>query len=96
MNTGLSAWLHREPPGAMGGGAWQALITDLVPSSERGKTMGLIAMIVGIVGLPASFIGGYLWEYISPRSLLLMSLIIGIMPAFIFYALVKEPKEREK
>jgi MFS family permease len=57
--------------GYMGGPAWQALIADLVPSKDRAKVMGLMGTASGIIGLPAPYLGG--WLYDRNPSLLLLS-----------------------
>jgi MFS family permease len=79
--------------GYMGGPAWQALITDIVPQRDRGKIMGLMGTISGLIGLPAPYIGGYLYDS-NPGLLLalgtgLESLVIPIIILF-----VKEPKKK--
>jgi MFS family permease len=81
---------------AMGGPAWNALVADLVPSSDRGKVMGLMSMVSGIVGMPSSIIGGYIWTSFSPDTLLASSFFAGLVPLLIFYLFVKEPKIRER
>ena len=61
--------------GYMGGPAWQALIADLVPSKDRGKVMGLMGTLTGIIGLPSPYLGGYLYER-SPDTLLLLGSLL--------------------
>ena len=48
--------------GYMGGPAWQALIADIVPQRDRGKVMGLMGTVSGIIGLPGSYIGGVMYD----------------------------------
>jgi MFS family permease len=76
--------------GYMGGPSWQALIADLVPSRNRGKIMGLMGTIAGIISIPASAIGGYIYEE-NPN--LMLSLGAGLeflaLPIILFF--VKEP-----
>lgn len=82
--------------GMMGGPAWQALVADIVPSQRRGAVMGLMATITGVIGVPSSWLGGYLWDYHAPEFTFWVSFVIGIFPILIFFAFVKEPKKRER
>lgn len=49
-------------------GVARAFVADLVPPEKRGTAYGLYHGIVGIVLLPASIIGGWLWQTISPSA----------------------------
>ena len=55
----------------MGGSAWQALISDIVPQRDRGKVMGLMGTVSGIMGLPGSYIGGVVYD-LKPSMLLVI------------------------
>jgi len=77
--------------GYMGGPAWQALIADIVPSRNRGKIMGLMGTITGIISIPASVIGGYLYEE-NPNLLLAMGAGLEMMALPIILFFIKEPK----
>jgi MFS family permease len=82
--------------GFMGGPAWQSLIADLVPSKDRGKLMGLMGTITGLTNLPAPPLGGYVWETYGPNTLMMISIIIGIVPIPLIRLFLKEPKTRER
>jgi len=77
--------------GYMGGPAWQALIADIVPSKDRAKIMGLMGTISGVVGLPGSLIGGYLYDR-APSKLLLVGSILEALSIPIILLFVREPK----
>lgn len=82
--------------GASGGPAWQALLADIIPSHKRGRVYGLIGTLTGLMGAPAPWIGGLMWNQISPAFTLQMSCWLGIIPALIFLLFVKEPKVKEQ
>jgi len=82
--------------GASGGPAWQALLADIIPSHKRGRVYGLIGTLTGLIGAPAPWIGGLMWNQISPAFTLQMSCWLGIIPALIFLLFVKEPKVKEQ
>ena len=77
--------------GYMGGPAWQALVADIVPQRDRGKVMGLMGTINGFVGLPASYIGGYMYEY-NPHLLLAIGASLEALAIPFILLFVKEPK----
>lgn len=62
FGSGIGADLY----GSQGGPLWQALIVEYTPPSERGKIMGIIGTIKSVLSAPASWVGGYLYESVSP------------------------------
>lgn len=80
--------------GFMGGPAWNSLITDLVPARDRGKVLGLMGTVSGLLGLPGSIIGGYLYEK-SPSLLLVSGSILEAMAIPIIIFFLKDPKKDE-
>ncbi len=81
--------------GYMGGPAWQALITDIVPQADRGKVLGLMGTITGIASLPGPALGGYLYES-NPNTLLALGAGLEALVIPIILLFVKEPKSEEK
>jgi MFS family permease len=81
--------------GAMGGPAWQALVADVTPSQSRGKIMGMMGAITGIASTPASWVGGYMYDNISPNLPFQTSFVLDIVGTIIFIAFLKEPKKSE-
>ena len=82
--------------GPMGGPVWQALIADCTPPEKRGRMMGLMGSIAGIVSTPASWVGGYLYDNVSPRLPFQASFAFDVLAVAIFVAFFKEPpRERE-
>jgi len=79
--------------GYMGGPAWQALIADIVPPRDRGKVMGLMGTVTGLIGMPGSYIGGYLYDF-NPN--LLLALGSGLealsIPIILFFVKEKRPE----
>jgi len=79
--------------GYMGGPAWQALIADIVPQRDRGKVLGLMGTITGILSLPSPAIGGYLYVY-DPNVLLALGAGLEALAIPLILFLVKEPKKK--
>jgi MFS family permease len=80
--------------GYMGGPAWQALITDIVPQEDRGKVLGLMGTLTGLVSLPGPALGGYLYEA-NPNTLLALGAGLEALVIPIILLFVKEPKREE-
>ena len=81
--------------GIMGGPAWQALVADIIPADRRGRVMGLMGTLVGLLSLPASWVGGYLYDNVSPQAPFYASFVLGVTATIIFILLVSEPERRE-
>jgi MFS family permease len=76
--------------GYMGGPAWQALISDIVPSKDRAKVMGLMGTISGVIGLPFPMLGGWLYER-DPDLLLLGGSIMEALSIPIILLFIRDP-----
>ncbi len=81
--------------GPQGGPVWQALVADITPPEERGRMMGMMGTIAGIVSTPASWAGGYMYENISPTLPFQTSFLLDMAGTAIFVALFKEHRERD-
>ena len=80
--------------GFMGGPAWNSLITDLVPAKDRGKVLGLMGTVSGLLGLPGAMIGGYVYEK-NPALLLISGSLIEALAIPIIIFFLKDPKAKE-
>jgi len=80
--------------GLEGGSAWLALVADIVPAKQRGKVMGLIATIAGVLSFPGAWIGGLLWDNVSPQMPFYVAAGTSTVAFIIFSIFVKEPKEK--
>jgi MFS family permease len=81
--------------GVMGGPVWQALVADVTPAKQRGKIMGIMGTISGIASTPASWVGGFMYDNISPELPFQMSFIFDVIGTIIFIGFIKEPKKLE-
>ena len=79
--------------GYMGGPAWQALIADIVPQRHRGKIMGIMGTMTGLVTLPASYMGGYIYGN-NPHLLLAVGSTLEALSIPIILLFVREPKKQ--
>ena len=79
-------------------GIQKALVSDLIDKDKRGTGLGLYNAIIGVTLLPASLIGGILYDKVNNRAPFyfgaLMALISSIM-LFMFYREINRPKVRK-
>jgi len=78
--------------GPVGGPVWQALVADLTTPQSRGRMMGLMGSIAGVVSTPASWMGGYMYDNVSPKLPFQTSFLIDILGTIIFVMFLKEPE----
>jgi MFS family permease len=72
--------------------AYQSLISKAVPKKVRGTAFGLFSSSLGLVSLPAPWIGGQLWEKVNPRFPFLITVIVSflsVIPAWLKFKLPK-------
>ena len=91
---GVGEGLGGNVMGSTGGPVWQALLTDVAPSELRGSIMGLAGTFTGFLCTPASWVGGLLYEHVSPQSPFYVSFALGMAGCAIFALFVREPEER--
>jgi MFS family permease len=72
--------------------AYQSLISKAVPKKVRGTAFGLFSSSLGLVSLPAPWIGGQLWEHVSPRFPFLITVIVSFLATIPAWLKFKLPK----
>ncbi len=82
--------------GPMGGPVWQALVADLTAPKNRGMMMGLMGSIAGVVSTPASWVGGYMYDNVSPKLPFQASFLIDALATVVFVLLLKEPERARR
>ena len=88
---GVGSGMGGAMMGPMGGPVWQALVADLTPINERGRMMGIMGTVGSLGSIPASWIGGYMYDNISPELPFYSSFILDMIGSAIFLTLVQEP-----
>ncbi len=72
--------------------AYQSLISKAVPAKLRGTAFGLFSTSLGLVSLPAPWIGAQLWQSVSPRFPFLITVVViflTIIPVWLKFKLPK-------
>jgi MFS family permease len=99
-----NAWLYFVGWGMAGVGvgimmpAYQSLISKAVPQRLRGTAFGLFSTSLGVISLPAPWIGAQLWDRFSPQfpfTITAIALLLSVIPIWIKFKLPKNV-EQEK
>jgi MFS family permease len=72
--------------------AYQSLISKAVPQHLRGMAFGLFSTSLGVISLPAPWIGAQLWDRVSPRfpfTITAVALLLSVIPIWIKFKLPK-------
>lgn len=95
-------WLYYVGWGIAGAGAgisgpaYQSLISKAVPEKNRGMAFGLFSTSLGIVSLPAPWIGGQLWDRVGPTFPFTVTAIVLLLSVIPIWLKFKLPKNGEK
>jgi len=76
--------------------ASSALQADLTPKEHRGKVVGFMSFMNYILMAIGSFLGGFLYEHVSPQMPFLFAFALTIPSLVMVSALVHEPQKREE
>ena len=76
--------------------AYQSLLSKALPDKLRGTGFGLIQSSLGIFSLPSPYIGGYLYENVSPQAPFKVTAwvsLLAIIPAWLKFKLPDKGSE---
>ena len=72
--------------------AYQSLISKAVPQHLRGTAFGLFSTSLGIISLPAPWIGAQLWDRVSPQfpfTITAIAMLLSVIPIWVKFKLPK-------
>ena len=72
--------------------AYMSLISKAVPAHLRGTAFGLFSTSLGLISLPAPWIGAQLWQSISPRFPFMITIgavLLSVIPVLLKFKLPK-------
>ncbi len=75
-------------------GSQRSMLADLVGGPRRGTAYGLYYAIVGAALLPASVVGGLLWDRFGPATTFAVSAALALLAALLFALLLPAGHER--
>jgi MFS family permease len=76
--------------------AYQSLVSKVVPQKNLGVFNGMFQSSLGLISLPAPYIGAQLWERFSPRLPFIITAFLGlvsIIPAWFKFKLPNEESQ---
>jgi MFS family permease len=62
------AWVLFGVGQSISGPAYQSLVSKAIPEKIRGTAFGFFQSSLGLISLPAPYIGAWLWERYSPQT----------------------------
>ena len=74
-----------------GGPAWQDMLARLVPPERRGRVVGFMNTVAGIISSVSSTIGGFIWVIFAPETTLFCGAALEIVSVLVFYVFTREP-----
>jgi MFS family permease len=76
--------------------AQRALLANSVPGHQQGEAMGRLAVFQGLVGFPAPYLGGLLYDHFGFQAPILANLVCVVIATAALVVAVKEPSRREE
>jgi len=74
--------------------AYQSLISKAVPAKLRGTAFGLFGTSLGLISLPAPWIGAQLWQSVGPRFPFVITIVVIFLSIIPVWLKFKLPKDR--
>jgi len=78
--------------------AYQSLISKAVPQHLRGTAFGLFSTSLGIISLPAPWIGAQLWDRVSPQfpfTITAIAMLLAVVPIWLKFKLPRTAEGSE-
>lgn len=73
-------------------GVQKAYLTTIIPADFKATAFGVYNTVVGAAALPASLIGGWLWDKVSPSATFYFGSITAALAALLFIAYISAVK----
>jgi MFS family permease len=88
----IVAWGLMGVGQALAGPAYNSLISKVIPSHLRGTAFGFFSTSLGLLSLPAPFIGAWMWEKFGPRVPFYVPLVAMVLMLPVIWFKFKLPK----
>jgi MFS family permease len=89
------AWVIFAIGGSLLGPAYNSLISKAVPEKMRGTAFGFFQSTLGVISLPAPWIGAQLWERFSPQTPFLITAGASFLIGLFCWFKLKLPAQEE-
>lgn len=97
--TPLAIWILFSLYGIFMGlteGIQKAFLAAIIPSDAKATAFGMYATVVGLAMLPASLIGGWLWDTVSSSATFYFGSLTAFIAALLFLILIIADKNHQK
>lgn len=92
--TFAAAWALFGAGSALINPAYNALIAKVIPERLRGTAFGVFGSTLGLISMPAPYIGGLLWEHFNPRMPFLVPAVALFLLVPFAWAKLRLPPDR--
>lgn len=92
----IVAWILMGIGQALVGPAYNSLISKVVPTHLRGTAFGFFSTSLGVISLPAPFIGTWMWEKFGPRVPFFVPLVAMALMLPVIWFKFKLPRSNGK
>jgi MFS family permease len=75
-------------------GIQKAFLAAIIPQDFKATAFGVYGTCVGMATLPASLIGGLLWDHVSPSATFYFGSVTATISAILFMVLIMSAKDR--
>lgn len=75
--------------------AYQSLISKVVPQNMLGVFQGVFYSSIGLVSLPAPYIGAYLWDHYTPKLPFQITAVVALISVIPIWFKFKIPKDKQ-
>ena len=89
------SWAVFGVGGGMLGPAYQSIITKVVPAKMLGTFSGVFHSSLGLISLPAPWLGAQLWERISPKTPFIITAAASLLITIPIYFKFRLPDKTE-
>ncbi len=77
-------------------GIQKAFLATIIPSDFKATAFGVYNTAVGLAMFPASLIGGWLWDHVSPSATFYYGSITASLSTVLFFILAAKMKKRDQ
>jgi MFS family permease len=91
----IIAWSLLGVGQALSQPAYNSLISKVIPNHLRGTAFGFFSTSLGVISLPAPYIGAWLWDKFGPRVPFYVPLAAMILMLPVIWFKFKLPKAKE-
>lgn len=77
-------------------GIQKAFLTTIIPADFKATAFGVFNTVTGLAMLPASLIGGWLWDHVSPSATFYFGVVTAALSALLFSLFIAVIKVCEK